>query len=266
MSCAGASSPFRDWRHPPISFFFFGDAMDYSAIENCRYADGVPYCGEKPGSFGLLIVVEGLDGVGKSTAVSELFGHYRSMGIRTAAIAQLGTGKHSNYVRDFIVNKRVDLSPRAAELFSETNSIELDLNVIQPLLRDGTVVIMDRGYISALVYQSQIKSQGALDFHTRMVASGLRDPRAVIYDPHVTVYLSLPRAQRLQRCQVNDAMDVEVQSRAEAYEKAYADVIAGLPTDLRDVLIYEVGDQTPSEVGHGIASMVRARYPRKRLI
>lgn len=91
----------------------------------------------------LLVVVEGLDGVGKSTVVTRLARHLHAVELRTPA-RELAT------MREGILNALAN-SPLATTMFYATSVLAASQQAGQ-MLAQGRTVIMDRYYLSTLVY------------------------------------------------------------------------------------------------------------------
>ena len=100
---------------------------------------------------GLFIVIEGIDGTGKSTQASRLAEWFREQGREVV---------HSREPTDGPWGKKVRESPATGRL-SPTDELEYFLNdrrqhvveLIAPALAAGKVVILDRYYFSTMAYQ-----------------------------------------------------------------------------------------------------------------
>lgn len=108
---------------------------------------------ERPGNKrGRLIVLEGIDGSGKSTQARLLVRRLAARGVRTALFREPSRGKWGRLIRD-----------RARRADSLTPDEELDLFVrdrrenvarnLEPALAAGKVVVLDRYYFSTVAYQ-----------------------------------------------------------------------------------------------------------------
>jgi len=100
---------------------------------------------------GFLLVIEGIDGAGKSTLARALAAWLRERG-RTVVIDREPTdGPHGRALRESAKTGRLSASAEL-ELFVKDRR-EHVANVIAPALARGEVVILDRYYISNAAYQ-----------------------------------------------------------------------------------------------------------------
>jgi dTMP kinase len=106
----------------------------------------------------LLIVIEGLDGSGKTSASKELFsmldavhqGHIKSTFEPNDASCA------GPYIREILTKKVTDFDPHVLPLAFATNRLDHCHNLIKPWLSAhcDNIVLCDRYYLSSLVYQS----------------------------------------------------------------------------------------------------------------
>ena len=107
---------------------------------------------------GLLIVFEGIDGTGKSTQCSMLTELLNNKGIASISFAEPTRGKWGMKIRQLLTEGRKGISPEE-ELTWFINDRKEDVESnINPALKEGKVVLMDRYYFSTAAYQ------GALGF------------------------------------------------------------------------------------------------------
>jgi dTMP kinase len=106
----------------------------------------------------LFIVIEGLDGSGKSTASRQLAhvldevykGHVKQ------SYEPHDPSCGGLLIRDILTKKHTDFTPKLLPLAFATNRLDHGDRVIRPWLRahNGNILICDRYYLSSLVYQS----------------------------------------------------------------------------------------------------------------
>jgi dTMP kinase len=102
-------------------------------------------------SPGFLLVLEGIDGMGKSTVARRLVDHCNELG-RPAIFSREPTdGPWGRKLRESARTGRLDLAEEL-ELFLADRA-EHVTQVIQPALDAGKVVILDRYYLSTAAYQ-----------------------------------------------------------------------------------------------------------------
>lgn len=110
-----------------------------------------PSVSASPASSGLFIVLEGIDGTGKSTQVQRLAGWFRQRGREVVASREPTDGPWGRQLRESASQGR--LSPEEElELFLRDRREHVD-DLIRPALAAGRVVILDRYYFSTMAYQ-----------------------------------------------------------------------------------------------------------------
>ncbi len=106
------------------------------------------------GHTGLLISLEGLDGVGKTTQLSKLVGALERTGREVVRLREPGTTALGEAVRQILLDKAsLDIAPMAELLLFEAARAQLVEQVIVPALGRGAVVVCDRFCDSTLAYQ-----------------------------------------------------------------------------------------------------------------
>ena len=107
---------------------------------------------------GLLIVFEGIDGSGKSTQCRMLADLLNKKGIANISLAEPTRGKWGMKIRQLLTKGRNGISSNEElEWFMNDRREDVKQN-IEPALKAGKVVLMDRYYFSTAAYQ------GALGF------------------------------------------------------------------------------------------------------
>ena len=101
---------------------------------------------------GLLIVLEGIDGSGKSTQARLLVRRLAARGIRTALFREPTRGKWGRMIREK-ARRAGSLTPEEElELFVRDRRENVSRN-LEPALAAGKTVVLDRYYFSTVAYQ-----------------------------------------------------------------------------------------------------------------
>lgn len=103
---------------------------------------------EKPGLF---ISIEGIDGAGKSTHVSQLADLFRAQGREVLVSREPGGTPLAEELRKLLLNRPMDSLSEALVMFASRREHIVD--VIAPALSRGAVVISDRFTDSSFAYQ-----------------------------------------------------------------------------------------------------------------
>lgn len=99
----------------------------------------------------MFIVIEGIDGTGKSTQAKRLAAHFRSAGKRVTLSREPTDGPWGTLLRNSAETGR--LSPeQELETFLKDRRQHVE-ELIAPALSAGDVVILDRYYFSTMAYQ-----------------------------------------------------------------------------------------------------------------
>lgn len=101
----------------------------------------------------MLIVLEGIDGCGKTTQSRRLVDRLRAQGQVVTPLREPGGTRLGESVRTLLLDPATEACP-TAELFGYlTARAQLCAAVITPALARGEVVVLDRFYHSTLAYQ-----------------------------------------------------------------------------------------------------------------
>ena len=105
---------------------------------------------------GLLIVFEGIDGSGKSTQCRMLADLLNKKGIASISLAEPTRGKWGMKIRQLLAKGRNGISANEElEWFMNDRREDVKHN-IEPALKSGKVVLMDRYYFSTAAYQGAL--------------------------------------------------------------------------------------------------------------
>lgn len=104
-----------------------------------------------PGSSGILIVVEGIDGVGKSTQVRLLERALIDCGEDVVCSREPTDGKWGKLVRESALTGRLSLAEELQAFIEDRK--EHTEQTIRPALARGAIVVLDRYYFSTIAYQ-----------------------------------------------------------------------------------------------------------------
>lgn len=151
---------------------------------------------------GRLLVVEGLEGAGKSTAILYLLGLLQAQGIHVITTREPGGTAVGEAVRTVL--KHVDqdpLDPRAELLLFYAARVQLLETVVKPALAQGTWVLADRCELSSFAYQSggrKINPEALKHLSALCVGDA---------QPDLLFYLDISPEVGLQRAQMRGTLD-----------------------------------------------------------
>ncbi len=102
---------------------------------------------------GLLLVLEGGEGVGKTTQWRQLETRLREAGHDVEAVREPGGTAVGDRVRGILLDPEASLIPEAEALLFAASRAQLVGEVIRPALARGAVVLVDRFLLSTYAYQ-----------------------------------------------------------------------------------------------------------------
>jgi dTMP kinase len=109
---------------------------------------------------GRLITIEGLDGAGKSTLARALTREIAARGLAVELLREPGGVDISERIREFVKDPALAISARAEALLYAAARAQLTHERLEPLLRSGAVVLLDRFVDSSLAYQGAGRQLG----------------------------------------------------------------------------------------------------------
>lgn len=151
---------------------------------------------------GKFIVIEGLEGAGKSTAIRQVSDTLSRRGIAYINTREPGGTPLAEKMRAIVKSDTSEhLTPEAELLMMYASRVQLVENVIKPALQEGTWVIGDRHDLSSLAYQGG----------GRALPDSLILPiRAAVlkgFEPDLTILMDIDPRIGLQRAAQRGALD-----------------------------------------------------------
>ena len=104
---------------------------------------------------GILIVIEGIDGAGKTTQASILADKLTEEGYAVTSLKEPTDGKWGQMIRKLAINGRTLPPDKESRLFLEDRREDVENN-IKPALALKRIVVMDRYYYSNIAYQGAL--------------------------------------------------------------------------------------------------------------
>ncbi|VEB36189.1 thymidylate kinase [Legionella sainthelensi] len=168
-------------------------------------------------STGKLIVIEGLEGAGKSTAVNTVIDLLAERQIKTITTREPGGTAIGEILRNLIKNPeyRDVLDDRSELLLLYTARIQLLKQVIEPALQKGVWVIADRFELSTIAYQGGGRGldQEMISHLSSFALQGLK--------PDLTLYLDISPEEGMQRVKSRGELDRIEQQSIEFFHRVH---------------------------------------------
>ncbi len=158
---------------------------------------------------GLFIVLEGVEGVGKTTQWTRLVANLQEIGKTVVAVREPGGPNVGEFIRELVLSADRTIPAVTEALLFAASRAEVVSTVIGPALERGDVVLVDRFLLSTYAYQGGGRGidEAQLRAINAFATSGLT--------PDVTLLLTLPLDAALQRAALRSAPDrIEREDRA----------------------------------------------------
>lgn len=169
-------------------------------------------------SNGKFIVIEGLEGAGKSTAIATVKQYLESRGHQVVCTREPGGTPLAEQLRSLV--KQADLqeqiTPETELLLMYASRVQLLTNVIRPALSAGNWVLADRHDLSSRAYQGGGRQLGDQLIDTLRLAV-LGNTR-----PDLTLYLDLDPALGLARAASRGELDRIEQEQLSFFQRTRA--------------------------------------------
>ncbi len=165
---------------------------------------------------GALVVLEGAEGVGKTTQLRHLAARMTEAGIAHCTVREPGGTAVGDEIRRLLLDPNGAIVPRAEALLFMASRAQLVDTVVRPAIANGQFVLADRFFLATYAYQIEGRGldaagvQGANDFAT----AGLI--------PGVTLLLDLPTDEGMTRIAARGEPDRMERSGADFHARVAA--------------------------------------------
>jgi dTMP kinase len=206
-----------------------------------------------PPAHGLLLALEGGEGVGKSTQARLLAIWLREQGYDVVATHEPGATKVGMRLRALLLdNTHAGLSPLAETLMYAADRAEHVASVIRPALERGSIVVTDRYVDSSLAYQGAGRRLPVSEVATlnRWATGGLV--------PDLTILLDLsPMEGLVRRERSADRLEAEP---ADFHQRVRSGFLALADAEPERYLVLDA-TKPPAEISREIQERVRDLLP-----
>lgn len=177
---------------------------------------------------GKFIVIEGLEGAGKSSAIASVVTHLQAKGVRPETVREPGGTPLAESLRE-LVKKKWDekVSPTTELLLMYASRVQLVDNVIKPALLKNRWVIGDRHDLSSRAYQGGGRQLGD------ELLEKVREITLGSFKPDLTLLLDVDEKKGLERARERGDLDrIEEEDLAffQRTRQAYLNIAAKDPT------------------------------------
>jgi dTMP kinase len=182
---------------------------------------------------GRLITIEGIDGAGKTTLSASLRNALAERGIDVRLLREPGGVPASERVRALVKDPALRIGARAEALLYAAARAQLVEEALEPLLAQGTWVLLDRFVDSSLAYQGAGRNLGVEQVRAvnKFATGGRRPDRTLLLliDP------SLGRTRSHARGEEADRLELESNEFFDRVSRAYTELAEREPERVRSI-------------------------------
>jgi dTMP kinase len=182
---------------------------------------------------GRLITIEGIDGAGKTTLAEALQGELAVRGLDAQLLREPGGVPVAERVRELVKDPGLRIGARAEALLYAAARAQLVEEALEPLLSQGTWVLLDRFVDSSLAYQGAGRSLGIENVRAinEFATGGRRPDRTLllVLDPQVG------RSRSRSRAEPVDRLEAEQDDFFERIAAAYLELATQGPQRIRKI-------------------------------
>ncbi len=209
-----------------------------------------------------LIVLEGPEGVGKTTQVAKLAGRLAATGQRVVSLREPGGTPLGEVLRNAVLHSDMEIAPAAESLVFMAARAQLVVSEIKPAIEKGSTILLDRFFLSTYAYQVAGRGLKADDVVAAnyLATAGLR--------PDLTILLVLPTDVGLARAMSRSGHD-RIERADAAFHARVASAFAEFATPAWQKLHPEAGPVVPIDAGGSedevharVVAAVRAALPQ----
>jgi dTMP kinase len=208
--------------------------------------------------LGLFIVLEGGDGVGKTTQAALLSSWMEGAGIPHVVTREPGGTPVGEAIRGLVLDRDdLDLSRETELLLILAARAAFVRDVVRPALAAGTTVVSDRFTLSTLAYQGFGRGidLGKVRAGIEIATGGL--------EPDLCFVLDLPQDEIMGRMQRTGAVPDRIEREGEAFRHAVREGYLALAESEGNVQVIDARG-TPEEVHERLRARVAARLSKAR--
>ncbi|WP_258240305.1 dTMP kinase [Pseudidiomarina homiensis] len=200
---------------------------------------------------GKFIVVEGLEGAGKSSAIASLVSHLQAKSIATLTVREPGGTPLAEALRDLVKKQwQEEVTAETELLLMYASRAQLVHNVIRPALAAGKWVIADRHDLSSRAYQGGGRQLGDAKLQTLK--------KLVLGDfvPDLTLLLDLDPEIGLERARARGELD-RIEQEAMAFFQRTRERYLEIARQERGIKVI-AADQPMAEVHQALVNALEA--------
>jgi dTMP kinase len=205
---------------------------------------------------GRFVVLEGLDGVGKTTQVTLLAAWLDAAGVPHQLVREPGGTPVGEAIREVVLARTdLDVPPASELLLILAARAAVVRDVIRPALAQGRLVVADRFALSTLAYQ--VRGRGLDEEGVRRAITLATEGLA----PDLTVVLDLSLDESIERASRGRGRPDRIEREGQGFRRTVREAYLALAESEPGVEVLSA-QGTPEEVHGRIRDLLRARFPQ----
>ena len=208
---------------------------------------------------GCFVVLEGGEGVGKTTQWRRLADRLSAAGHDVVALREPGGTPAGDALRAVLLDPQSALTPETEALLFAASRAQLVRDVITPALRRGAVVLVDRFLLSTYAYQGRGRA---------LSLAALREVNAFatgFLAPDLTLLLALPLEESMARMHARgsaDRMEREDDAFHRRVRAAFDDAVQSQHPEIGPVVAVDADGDADVVTARCLAALA-ARWPQR---
>jgi dTMP kinase len=182
---------------------------------------------------GRLITIEGIDGAGKSTLAAALLDALKARGLDVMLLREPGGVPAAERIRELVIDPDLHVTARTEALLYAAARAQLVEEAIEPLLREGKWLLLDRFIDSSLAYQGGGRELGidSVRAINEFAIRTARPDRTLL----LTVDAGLGRSRSRSRARRPDRLEREQDAFFDRTAAAYLELASEDPDRIRRI-------------------------------
>ena len=182
---------------------------------------------------GRLITIEGIDGAGKTTLAAALVDALTARGVDVLALREPGGVPAAERIRELVIDPDLHVSARTEALLYAAARAQLVEEALEPMLRAGKWLLLDRFIDSSLAYQGGGRELGidAVRAINEFAIRTARPDRTLL----LTIDSELGRSRSRSRSAAPDRLEREQNDFFDRTAAAYLELAAEDPDRIRRI-------------------------------
>ncbi len=203
---------------------------------------------------GRLITIEGIDGAGKTTLAAALVDALKARGVDVLALREPGGVAAAERIRELVIDPDLHVSARTEALLYAAARAQLVEEALEPLLRAGKWLVLDRFIDSSLAYQGGGRELGidAVRAINEFAIRTARPDRTLL----LTIDSELGRLRSRSRTAAPDRLEREQNDFFDRTAAAYLELAAEDPDRIRRVDAAQPPDEVLAAALEELADLI----------